>query len=119
MSSEAPILGPRGRWCFKLLSTPLSRVPFWRFLITGADQNQELKLWCTVSWNCLQTIRSQKPLVWSKIQLLRYFRPVSSTQVSHPFISFPAPLFFFFQVFSRSAELNSLPRPEGQTRPVC
>ncbi|CAN9499445.1 unnamed protein product [Ophioblennius macclurei] len=32
-------------------------VPFWRFLITGADQNHELKLWCTVSWTCLQTIR--------------------------------------------------------------
>ncbi|XP_038146882.1 enhancer of mRNA-decapping protein 4 isoform X2 [Cyprinodon tularosa] len=32
-------------------------VPFWRFLITGADQNQELKMWCTVSWTCLQTIR--------------------------------------------------------------
>lgn len=31
-------------------------VPFWRFLITGADQNQELKMWCTVSWTCLQTI---------------------------------------------------------------
>ncbi|CAL9697140.1 unnamed protein product [Knipowitschia caucasica] len=31
--------------------------PFWRFLITGADQNQELKMWCTVSWTCLQTIR--------------------------------------------------------------
>lgn len=34
-----------------------SSVPFWRFLITGADQNQELKMWCTVSWTCLQTIR--------------------------------------------------------------
>ncbi|KAF7660134.1 hypothetical protein LDENG_00287480 [Lucifuga dentata] len=32
-------------------------VPFWRFLITGANQNQELKIWCTVSWTCLQTIR--------------------------------------------------------------
>ncbi|KAG7229803.1 hypothetical protein INR49_012452 [Caranx melampygus] len=32
-------------------------VPFWRFLITGANQNQELKMWCTVSWTCLQTIR--------------------------------------------------------------
>ncbi|XP_048461648.1 enhancer of mRNA-decapping protein 4 isoform X3 [Rhincodon typus] len=32
-------------------------VPFWRFLITGADQNRELKMWCTVSWTCLQTIR--------------------------------------------------------------
>uniref|UniRef100_A0A670ZTY8 Enhancer of mRNA-decapping protein 4 n=1 Tax=Pseudonaja textilis TaxID=8673 RepID=A0A670ZTY8_PSETE len=33
-------------------------VPFWRFLITGADQNQELKMWCTVSWTCLQTIQT-------------------------------------------------------------
>lgn len=33
------------------------RVPFWRFLVTGADQNQELKMWCTVSWSCLQTIK--------------------------------------------------------------
>uniref|UniRef100_A0A8C4S5Z3 Enhancer of mRNA-decapping protein 4 n=1 Tax=Erpetoichthys calabaricus TaxID=27687 RepID=A0A8C4S5Z3_ERPCA len=31
-------------------------IPFWRFLVTGADQNQELKMWCTVSWTCLQTI---------------------------------------------------------------
>ncbi|XP_063801327.1 enhancer of mRNA-decapping protein 4 isoform X2 [Pseudophryne corroboree] len=31
-------------------------VPFWRFLITGADQNRRLKMWCTVSWTCLQTI---------------------------------------------------------------
>uniref|UniRef100_A0A3B3R512 Enhancer of mRNA-decapping protein 4 n=1 Tax=Paramormyrops kingsleyae TaxID=1676925 RepID=A0A3B3R512_9TELE len=28
-------------------------VPFWRFLITGADQSSELKMWCTVSWTCL------------------------------------------------------------------
>ncbi|MBN3311046.1 EDC4 protein, partial [Amia calva] len=32
-------------------------VPFWRFLVTGADQNRELKMWCTVSWTCLQTVR--------------------------------------------------------------
>nr|XP_033796651.1 enhancer of mRNA-decapping protein 4 isoform X2 [Geotrypetes seraphini] len=32
-------------------------IPFWRFLITGADQNRELKMWCTVSWSCLQTIQ--------------------------------------------------------------
>ncbi|XP_077144240.1 enhancer of mRNA-decapping protein 4 isoform X2 [Ranitomeya variabilis] len=32
-------------------------VPFWRFLITGADQNRQIKMWCTVSWTCLQTIR--------------------------------------------------------------
>lgn len=45
-----------------------SRVPFWRFLITGADQNQELKMWCTVSWTCLQTIRCFIPsyTVWRK-----------------------------------------------------
>ncbi|XP_043841282.1 enhancer of mRNA-decapping protein 4 isoform X3 [Dromiciops gliroides] len=38
-------------------SSSFRRVPFWRFLITGADQNRELKMWCTVSWTCLQTIR--------------------------------------------------------------
>ncbi|XP_030831075.1 enhancer of mRNA-decapping protein 4 isoform X2 [Strongylocentrotus purpuratus] len=32
-------------------------LPFWRFLITGADQNRELKVWCTVQWICLQKIR--------------------------------------------------------------
>uniref|UniRef100_W5MIA3 Enhancer of mRNA-decapping protein 4 n=1 Tax=Lepisosteus oculatus TaxID=7918 RepID=W5MIA3_LEPOC len=32
-------------------------VPFWRFLVTGAEQNRELKMWCTVSWTCLQTVR--------------------------------------------------------------
>ncbi|XP_078608000.1 enhancer of mRNA-decapping protein 4-like isoform X2 [Branchiostoma floridae x Branchiostoma japonicum] len=32
-------------------------MPFWRFLITGADYNRELKVWCTVSWTCLQTLR--------------------------------------------------------------
>ncbi|XP_069073687.1 enhancer of mRNA-decapping protein 4 [Pleurodeles waltl] len=32
-------------------------VPFWRFLITGADQNRELKMWCTISWTCLQVVR--------------------------------------------------------------
>eukprot|EP00066_Takifugu_rubripes_P027975 XP_011617241.1 PREDICTED: enhancer of mRNA-decapping protein 4 isoform X1 [Takifugu rubripes] len=42
-------------------------VPFWRFLITGADQNQELKLWCTVSWNCLQTIRFSPDLLNSTV----------------------------------------------------
>ncbi|XP_038563154.1 enhancer of mRNA-decapping protein 4 isoform X1 [Micropterus salmoides] len=42
-------------------------VPFWRFLITGADQNQELKVWCTVSWTCLQTIRFSPDLFNSSI----------------------------------------------------
>ncbi|XP_041651438.1 enhancer of mRNA-decapping protein 4 isoform X2 [Cheilinus undulatus] len=42
-------------------------VPFWRFLITGADQNQELKMWCTVSWTCLQTIRFSPDLFNSPV----------------------------------------------------
>uniref|UniRef100_A0AAQ4Q5W9 Enhancer of mRNA-decapping protein 4 n=1 Tax=Gasterosteus aculeatus aculeatus TaxID=481459 RepID=A0AAQ4Q5W9_GASAC len=42
-------------------------VPFWRFLITGADQNQELKMWCTVSWTCLQTIRFSPDLFNSSV----------------------------------------------------
>ncbi|XP_025025140.1 enhancer of mRNA-decapping protein 4 isoform X2 [Python bivittatus] len=44
-------------------------VPFWRFLITGADQNQELKMWCTVSWTCLQTIQFS-PDIFSSVSIL-------------------------------------------------
>ena len=36
---------------------PFSRLPMWRFLITGAEFNREIKVWCTVTWSCLQTIR--------------------------------------------------------------
>nr|XP_017499802.2 enhancer of mRNA-decapping protein 4 isoform X2 [Manis javanica] len=43
-------------------------IPFWRFLITGADQNQELKMWCTVSWTCLQTIRFS-PDIFSSVSV--------------------------------------------------
>uniref|UniRef100_A0A8B9LNN5 Enhancer of mRNA-decapping protein 4 n=1 Tax=Astyanax mexicanus TaxID=7994 RepID=A0A8B9LNN5_ASTMX len=43
-------------------------VPFWRFLITGADQNQELKMWCTVSWTCLQTIKFSPDPLNSSVQ---------------------------------------------------
>ena len=32
-------------------------VSFWRFLITGAKYNSEIKVWCSVSWKCLQTLR--------------------------------------------------------------
>ncbi|XP_060041276.1 enhancer of mRNA-decapping protein 4 isoform X5 [Erinaceus europaeus] len=46
----------------------LCRVPFWRFLITGADQNRELKMWCTVSWTCLQTIRFS-PDIFSSVNV--------------------------------------------------
>ncbi|CAN7939103.1 unnamed protein product [Ixodes hexagonus] len=30
---------------------------FWRFALTGADHNTELKLWSCMTWACLQTIR--------------------------------------------------------------
>ncbi|XP_055993031.1 enhancer of mRNA-decapping protein 4 isoform X3 [Sorex fumeus] len=43
-------------------------VPFWRFLITGADQNRELKMWCTVSWTCMQTIRFS-PDIFSSVSV--------------------------------------------------
>ena len=29
----------------------------WRFLVTGTRYNSELKVWCSVSWTCLQTLR--------------------------------------------------------------
>ncbi|XP_034974856.2 enhancer of mRNA-decapping protein 4 isoform X2 [Zootoca vivipara] len=44
-------------------------VPFWRFLITGAEQNRELKMWCTVSWTCLQTVRFS-PDIFSSMSVL-------------------------------------------------
>ena len=33
------------------------RNQYWRFLITAAKNNTEVKIWCAVSWKCLQTIR--------------------------------------------------------------
>nr|CAB3240816.1 enhancer of mRNA-decapping protein 4-like [Phallusia mammillata] len=30
---------------------------YWRFLLTGCDRNSELKLWCAISWDCLQLIK--------------------------------------------------------------
>ena len=33
-----------------------AEIPFWRFLLTGSDENRQLKIWCTVKWDCLQTI---------------------------------------------------------------
>ncbi|CAH2324898.1 enhancer of mRNA-decapping 4 isoform X1 [Pelobates cultripes] len=54
-------------------------VPFWRFLITGADQNRELKMWCTVSWTCLQTIRfSPDPFTSSVLPGLKATLDLSS-----------------------------------------
>ena len=31
---------------------------FWKFAVTGCNQNQELKVWSCETWHCLQTIRS-------------------------------------------------------------
>lgn len=36
---------------------PNPDVQFWKFAITGAEKNQELKLWSCESWTCLQTIK--------------------------------------------------------------
>ncbi|XP_031552584.1 enhancer of mRNA-decapping protein 4-like isoform X2 [Actinia tenebrosa] len=36
-------------------------VPMWRFMITGAEYNREIKVWCTVEWTCLQTLRFTSP----------------------------------------------------------
>nr|XP_010595053.1 enhancer of mRNA-decapping protein 4 [Loxodonta africana] len=41
---------------------------FLEVLITGADQNRELKMWCTVSWTCLQTIRFS-PDIFSSVSV--------------------------------------------------
>lgn len=32
-------------------------VVFWKFAITGAENNSELKIWSCESWTCLQTVR--------------------------------------------------------------
>ena len=34
---------------------------FWKFAITGCDDNQELKLWSCESWECLQTLTFSSP----------------------------------------------------------
>lgn len=34
---------------------------YWRFLITAAKNNTEIKIWCAVNWKCLQTIRLLPP----------------------------------------------------------
>jgi enhancer of mRNA-decapping protein 4 len=36
---------------------PLPDAQFWSFIITGSDFNREIKIWCCIKWQCLQTIR--------------------------------------------------------------
>ena len=32
-------------------------VQYWKFAVTGADGNRELKVWSCETWTCLQTLR--------------------------------------------------------------
>ncbi|XP_076330889.1 enhancer of mRNA-decapping protein 4 homolog Ge-1 [Tachypleus tridentatus] len=36
---------------------PKPDIQFWKFAITGAENNQELKVWSCETWECLQTVR--------------------------------------------------------------
>ena len=38
-----------------------SDAQFWSFVITGADYNREIKIWCCIKWECLQTLRFTTP----------------------------------------------------------
>ncbi|XP_075211896.1 enhancer of mRNA-decapping protein 4 homolog Ge-1 isoform X2 [Lycorma delicatula] len=42
---------------------------FWKFAVTGANENSELKLWSCETWSCLQTIRFMPRSDGGKIQL--------------------------------------------------
>jgi len=39
------------------LLEPNSDSPYWRYAITGACNNTELKIWTCDKWKCLQTLR--------------------------------------------------------------
>lgn len=41
---------------FKYLFAHLSSAQFWKFAVTGADENRELKVWSCETWSCLQTL---------------------------------------------------------------
>ena len=36
---------------------PSADEQFWSFILTGTDYNREIKIWCSIKWECLQTIR--------------------------------------------------------------
>ncbi|XP_064611108.1 enhancer of mRNA-decapping protein 4-like [Liolophura sinensis] len=40
---------------------PNLETQFWKYAVTGANNNQEIKIWSCESWNCLQTIRFLEP----------------------------------------------------------
>ena len=39
--------------------------------MTGADYNSELKVWCSSTWTCLQTIKFQRPAEDSRALVMK------------------------------------------------
>ncbi|OAD54594.1 Enhancer of mRNA-decapping protein 4, partial [Eufriesea mexicana] len=46
-------------------------IQFWRFAITGCDNNTELKVWCCEVWSCLQTIKFAPTPSTGKLPVLK------------------------------------------------
>ncbi len=38
-----------------------SEEQFWKFAVTGAQHNSEIKLWSCENWTCLQTVKFRPP----------------------------------------------------------
>ncbi|RMX51313.1 hypothetical protein pdam_00004685 [Pocillopora damicornis] len=62
-------------------------LPMWRFLITGADYNREIKVWCTVTWTCLQTIRFSSPDIPGSSSIRSYLKVGMDLSASYLVIS--------------------------------
>ena len=62
------------------VKNPSPDAQVWSFILTGADFNREIKLWCCIKWECLQTIN-----------FLTQANEESSLGVTQP--NLPAPLF--------------------------
>ena len=43
-------------------------VQFWKYAVTGADNNSELKIWSCESWSCVQTVRFQAPMYCAPLE---------------------------------------------------
>ena len=43
---------------------------FWKYAVTGANNNTEIKLWSCEKWDCLQTISSVSPFSFYSNPLL-------------------------------------------------
>lgn len=56
---------------FDFLALLDSSVQWWKFAITGVDQNREWKLWSCETWTCLQTLTfSPSPYVSQQFQVM-------------------------------------------------